>query len=51
MSKHKVSKIIAVVIVLALAVIVFVIWNSQKTVIDSFEKCAAAGNPILESYP
>ena len=47
-------------IVIALAVLVMVgaggmfIWNKfqeQNTPIDSFESCAAAGNPVLESYP
>ncbi len=26
-------------------------WTSDESSIDSFEECAAAGNPIMESYP
>lgn len=26
-------------------------WAQDLTTVDSFEKCAAAGNPVMESYP
>lgn len=26
-------------------------WTLDSSTIDSFEKCAAAGNPVMESYP
>lgn len=51
MSRDKVTKIVGLVIVIALIGIGVVLWSSQANSINSFEKCKAAGNPILESYP
>lgn len=30
---------------------VFESFQKQYSVIDSFEKCVSAGNPVMESYP
>lgn len=49
------KKIILVVGLVVLIVGVAVVWKFQKTeapaLVSSFEECAAAGNPIMESYP
>lgn len=34
-----------------MAVYVLANWSSQEGGISSFEECAAAGNPVMESYP
>ncbi|MEK7212383.1 MAG: hypothetical protein AAB686_01775 [Patescibacteria group bacterium] len=48
------NKIIIIFLCLAVLVIAFVaikLWPSKTPAINSFEDCAKAGYPILESYP
>jgi Tfp pilus assembly protein PilX len=59
------SAVIVLVLVLVIAVIGFAGWKiflqedkktlvetpKQSTQISNFEECAAAGNPIMETYP
>lgn len=54
--KNKLAISRAVIAVLAIVGILVVTWFAwirpeEDATIDSFEKCKAAGGPILESYP
>ena len=40
-----------IIIILVVALIALYYYIGQVKKIDNFEKCAAAGNPIMESYP
>lgn len=51
--KHKGLLVIVFVIVIAFILVALRIFDGGEVsnVIDSFEDCAAAGYPIMESYP
>lgn len=60
--KHKQFRSISIVIIaITVVTVTFIGWKAYKhnadtadqpqAQINSFEECAAAGNPILESYP
>lgn len=52
MDKNKTIKILAGVVIAAfLVIIVVILYFRNGGTIDNFEKCAAAGYPILDSYP
>ncbi len=43
--------LIAVIVVALVGVGGLLFWRHSEGAITSFEECAAAGNPIMESYP
>lgn len=55
MTKNKVFVISAIGLSIILLVVVLIFWKSQNNsnnqAINSFEECAKAGYPIMESYP
>ncbi|KKP41572.1 MAG: Periplasmic ligand-binding sensor protein [Parcubacteria group bacterium GW2011_GWA2_33_14] len=52
MSTKIISIIILVVFIIAILIgVIFVFQNNKIAVINSFEECALAGYPIMESYP
>lgn len=50
------NMITGLIILLIVCILVFVGWyawqsNKSAITIDTFEACAAAGNPVMETYP
>lgn len=48
------NKKVVYLIILTLFIIIIlasVLWNGELEKITNFEECAAAGNPVMESYP
>ncbi len=48
-----VGRAIGLLVVLAVVGVGYLLWPKQTTlpVVNSFEECVAAGNPVMESYP
>jgi len=51
MKKRELGEVIALIIILAVVVSLFVMSFYKESNINSFEECAEAGYPIGESYP
>ncbi len=49
----KLFPIVIIVLIVAAGISGFLFWQNQKKIasISNFEECAAAGYPILDSYP
>jgi len=51
MQNKKIISILTFLLIVGLLVFVFQKIRYKTPSIDSFEECAAAGNPVMESYP
>jgi hypothetical protein len=47
------KKVVAIIVIILLLIAGTVAWRliSDNNSIGSFDECAAAGNPVMESYP